>query len=361
MLQVLDTRHDLTCYVATSVHDLPWAELLVLLDDAWGADYRNQSRMALDEPFLRRLMADHSVWVACLLYTQAHQLLGFELALERTLYWHGDALPVYYPRLFTIHQHYRRRGYGRWLLHCINRLLFEERGAALAFVAFHAGHAGLPTVQQTHAVLPDWGLQCFSTAPVWGCRLDRLPPPETAVLATRLAVQPDGLLWPESSGVETAVSSPLSSLEAFRTALRKYDVAFDPGENFGAQYLRGDTPDAGTYGYHFRDEAVCSLSYDMVTLLENERCLGRLGRIQTVYARHCHPSQLAQALQHICQVFARHGCVFAGLFDLGDLPHHVLRALSFRPLGTESIVTVRGPRAVIEALAPVQPPFFVDI
>lgn len=364
MPQVLDTHDDLTCYMVTSVHDLPWPALLELLDDAWRADYPNQLRIAFDEVFLRRLMPDHPVWVACLIRNEAGQLLGFELALQRTLYWYGQTFTGYYTRLLTIHPHYRRRGYGQWLLPCINHLLFEQRNAELVFAAFHAGHTGLPAVQKTYASLPGWQLKCFSTAPVWGCRLDRAPlsPLKPTLLATRLATQPDGLAWLGSLSATTATRSPLSSPETFSEALRwQHDVALGVGESFRTQYMWAETPEAGTYAYHFSQDGVCTISYDVITVLNNEHFVSRLGRIQTVYTRQCHMDYVSQALNHICHVFKQHGCILAGLFDLGGLPHQVLHALAFRPIGDASIVSVRGPRIVIEALAPVHPPFFVDI
>jgi GNAT superfamily N-acetyltransferase len=364
MPQVLDTHDDLICYMVASIHDLPWPALLELLDDTWRADYPNQLRITFDEVFLRRLMPDHPVWVACLIRNEAGQLLGFELALQRTLYWHGQPFTGYYTRLLTIHPHYRRRGYGQWLLHCINRLLFHELDADLVFAAFHAGHAGLPAVQKTYAARPDLQLQCFFTAPVWGCRLDRapLPPLEPTLLATRLITQPDAFTWLGGLSATTATRSPLSSPETFSEALRRqHDVAFGVGRSFCTQYMWPETPEAGTYTYSFGQAAVCTISYDIVTLLNDEQFVGRLGRIQTVYTHQCHMDHVSQALNHMCHIFKQHGCILAGLFDLGGLPHQILHTLAFRPTGDASIVSVRGPRTVIEALAPVHPPFFVDI
>jgi GNAT superfamily N-acetyltransferase len=363
MCQVLARLHELTCSVVTSAHDLPWRALLDLLAEAWGADYRQQRRIALDEAFLRRLMPACPVWVACLLHDRAGHLRGFELAIQRTLYWHAQVFPAYATRLLTIHPDYRRRGYGRWLLQCLHHVLFAQRDAALVLATLHIGHAGLPTVQQTYAALPDWQMQCVATAPVWGCRLDRvaLPPLAPTVHVRRLAMSPDGRAWLADSAAP-ARRSPLTSPEAFRHALRQhYALACDLDGSFRTQYLRAETPDAGTYGYHFGDGAVCSISYELGTLLAHEHIMGRLGRIQAVSTFQCTTGHLSQALAHMCHVFTRAGCVLASLSDLGGVPHQVLRALGFRPTGDVSLVTVRGRRTVLEALRPVHPPVFVDV
>jgi hypothetical protein len=334
-----------------------------MLDASWQKDYQEQARLALDESFLRSLMAE-LVWVGVLVCDETGQPVGFVLALERTLYCHQQPFRAYYNTLFTASAHHRRHGIGRWMLHCINHLLFEERHADVVFVAFHPGHAGFPTVQSTLARLPGWGVQVFHTAPLWGRRLDLtpLPPLEIPPVAVRVAWLPgEQVLTPVSAEGSPALHS-LPAVPTLTEALRShYQVAFGLDASFRTRYLRHDGLRAGTFWYHFGREAYCCISFDIVSLLCNTRRLGLLGRIQTIHAHHCAPAHLSQALHHICCTFRDQGCFLAGVLDHGVIPHEVLQALTFRSIGDTRLFAVRGPRDAIQAFATVRPPFFIDL
>ncbi len=112
MLQALDARDSLTCYMPTVLDDVDLPALQALLHDAWLADYRDQFRIAFDEPFLRRMMRE-STWVACMIFTLEGIPVGFEMALERMLYVDRHPLLAYYPILFTVSAQHRRRGLGQ--------------------------------------------------------------------------------------------------------------------------------------------------------------------------------------------------------------------------------------------------------
>ena len=75
-------------------------------------------------------------WVGILVCTEAGQPVGFELALERTLFCRQTPLRAYYASVFTVSAQHRRRGIGRWLLEGINQVVFEERNADLVFSTF---------------------------------------------------------------------------------------------------------------------------------------------------------------------------------------------------------------------------------
>jgi ribosomal protein S18 acetylase RimI-like enzyme len=119
MLQALATRNGLTSYAVTAVEDLDLPALLAMMDEAWQMDYRDQVRLAFDEAFLRWLMVE-PVWVGILLCTPAGTPVGFEMALERTLYGQQQPFRAYYPTVFTVSARHRRRGLGRWLLEELN-------------------------------------------------------------------------------------------------------------------------------------------------------------------------------------------------------------------------------------------------
>ncbi|MCZ6874534.1 MAG: GNAT family N-acetyltransferase, partial [bacterium] len=176
MLHRLDSREGLTRYAITSIADLDLPALLALMAEAWQADYTDHVRPDFNQAFLRRMMAD-STWVGILVCTEAGQPVGFELALQRTLYCRQVPLRTYYATVFTVSAQHRRRGIGQWLLAGINQLVFEEQQADLIFSTFHHGHAGSPTVQSTFDRIPDWGVNRFYSTPIWSRRLDREPLP----------------------------------------------------------------------------------------------------------------------------------------------------------------------------------------
>jgi GNAT superfamily N-acetyltransferase len=173
-------------------------------------------------------MAD-ATWVGMLVGTEAGQPVGFELALERTLYCRQVPLRAYYATLFTVSAQYRRRGIGRWLLEGINQLVFEAQQAALIFSTFHHGHAGSPTVQSTFERILDWGVQRFYTTPIWSRRLDREPLPALPepLSVTRVVWPEDHAEWIAQADSASSVNRTLPTLEAFtHTIRRQYAVAF---------------------------------------------------------------------------------------------------------------------------------------
>jgi GNAT superfamily N-acetyltransferase len=359
MLKALESRNGLISYAVTSMTDLDLPVLLATIDEAWRADYGDQVRLVFDEAFLRWLMGE-PVWVGVLLCTQEGLPVGFELALERTLYCQGRACRAYYASLFTVAAHARRRGLGRWILESINRLVFAERGADLIFSMFHAGHAGSPTVQHTYDHIPDWGVQRFHTSPLWGRRLDAIPPLTVPVRATRVAASP-GAPSLMSIADETATPPLLPTIAELNEALRtQYHVAFGLGESFQTQYLHPDTPDAGTFWYEFDRGAHCAISFHLTPLAINARPLGPLGQIHTVYTHQCTPDHLRQALHHLCLFFHQHRCYGATILDQGVVPHDVLHTLHFRPSTDHLIFAVRGLRPAIQPFATVSPPYFLD-
>ena len=362
MLQPLDTRDGLTRYAITSIADLDFPALLALMAEAWQADYTDHVRPDFTEAFLRRLMGG-TAWVGVLVCTAAGQPVGFELALERTLYCRQASLRVYYASVFTVSAQHRRRGIGRWLLEGINQLVFEEQQADLIFSTFHQGHAGSPTVQSTFNRIPGWGVHRFHTTPIWSRRLDRDPLPSLPepVSVTRVVWPADRAEWTVQADSTAAAHLTLPTLDAFTHTLRThYDVAFGLDASFRTQYLRPDLPDAGTLWYDLGQEACCCASFSLTPLVVNARRLRPVGVLQALHTEHCTPAQLERVLLHLAQWFLDHGCFAMSLYDLGLIPHELLQRLGLHPSEDRYVYVVRGPRGVIEPFAAVQPPFFID-
>lgn len=360
MLQPLDSRDGLTRYAVTSIADLDFPALLALMTEAWQADYTEQVRPDFNEAFLRRMMGG-TTWVGVMVCTEAGQPVGFELALERTLYCRQTPLRAYYASVFTVSAQQRRRGIGRWLLQGINQLVFEQQQADLIFSTFHHGHAGSPTVQATFDPIPDWGVQRFYTTPIWSRRLDRDPLPALTEppAVTRVVWPADQAAW--TTHAEPAADLTLPSLDAFTHTLRsQYDVAFGLDASFRTMYLLPDAPDAGMLWYDLGQGAVCCASYYLTPLIVNDRRLRPVGVIQALHTQHCTPAQLERVLLHLAQWFLDHGCFAMSLYELGVIPPALLQHLTFKPSEDRYVFAVRGPRRAIEPFTTVQPPFFID-
>ena len=135
------------------------------MSQAWSADYIDHLRPDFNEDYLKHALTGKS-WVAVLVATEAGEPVGFELALERTLYIREQQLKAYYATLFTVSSQHRRRGIGRWVLEGINQLAFEQNQANLTFSMFHRGAAGSPTVQATYDDIAHWGVNRFHQTPI---------------------------------------------------------------------------------------------------------------------------------------------------------------------------------------------------
>jgi GNAT superfamily N-acetyltransferase len=362
MLRPLDSRDGLTRYVIASIADLDFPALLALMAEAWQADYRDHVRPDFTEAFLRRMMVG-ATWVGVLVCTEAGQPVGFELALERTLYCRQAPLRAYYATVFTVSAHQRRRGIGRWLLEGINRLAFEEHQADLVFSTFHLGHAGSPTVQATFDRIPDWAVHRFHTTPIWSRRLDREPlqPLTEPIAVTRVVWPADHAEWITHPDPAAAADIRLPTLDAFTHSIRtQYAVAFGLDASFRTQYLLPDAPEAGTLWYDPGPGAACCASFSITPLTVNERRLRPAGVVQSLHTEACTPAHLERVLRHLAQVFLDHGCFAMSLYDLGVVPPALLHRLGFHPSADRYTYAVRGPRRTIEPFTTVQPPFFID-
>jgi hypothetical protein len=362
MLQPLGIRDGLTRYAVTSIADLDLPALLVLMAEAWQADYTDHVRPDFNEAFLRRMMAG-ATWVGVLVCTEAGQPVGFELALERTLFCRQVPLRAYYATVFTVSAQQRRRGIGRWLLEGINQLVFEEQQADLIFSTFHHGHAGSPTVQATFDRIPDWGVQRFYTTPIWSRRLDREPlPPVSEPISVTRVVWPEGHTeWTAHADSAVSVARSLPTLDAFtHTIRRQYDVAFGLDASFRTLYLLPEWPDAGTLWYELGQGATCCASFYLTPLVVNDRYLRPVGVIQSLHSEHCTPAHLERVLLHLGHWFLEQGCFAMSLYDLGIMPHELWYRLGLKPSEDHYAYAVRGPRRALAPFATVQPPFFID-
>lgn len=363
MLKTLDASQGLICYAATSRGDLPLSDLQRMLDEAWQADYQGQLRLTLDEAFLHRLLADPG-WIAILICTEAGQPIGFVVGFPHTLYCRQQPLQVYVNTLFTVAAQYRRHGLGRRILHWANQVLLRQYQADGILVAFHLGHAGLPTVQQTHAHSSELTTQVFHTAAIWGKRLDRAPLPPLALpmVAARLGCAGTAMHLAPATPVAATLTSYLPSHATLTTELRQgYDVALGLEQSVLQHYWRTDTLDRGTFWYGFEDDVYCLLSFDMVALQCDGQPAGILGRLQTLHNHHCTSAQLRQALLHLCHLCQRQGCLFVGVLDHGVLPLDVLQGLNFRSTGESRVYLIRGSAAVVAPFAGVKAPYCLDL
>lgn len=362
MLRQLGTRDGFTRFAITSFDDLDLPALLALIDEAWQADYADQVHPHFTDRFIRRLMAD-STWVGILVSTEDGTPVGFELALERTLYCRQQPLRAYYATVFTVSSRYRRRGLGRWLLEGINHLVFDERQADLIFSTFHQGHAGSPTVQSTFDRIPDWRVCHFHTAPFWSRRLDRdpFPPLTQAVSAIPVMLPREGTHLLAQAGAERSASVSLPSVADFTAALRtQYEVAFGLDASFRTQYLHPQAADSGTLWYAFTPGASACVSYYLTPLIVNDRQLQPVGQLHSIYTHDCTPNQIESMLHHLGLLLHARGCFAMSLYDQGVIPPECLQRLGFHPSEDRYVFAVRGPRHAIDPFLTVRPPFFLD-
>lgn len=361
--RALESRQGLTSYAVTSIDDLDVPALTTLVDEAWRTDHSHQARLMWDEAFLRWFLTEPP-WVGVLLCTPAGLLVGFELALERTLYGRQQEFRAYYASALAVSSSHRRRGLGRWLLEDLHHLVFVERRADLIYSSFLDGRAGGPTVEDTYARLPDWGVQRFHTSPIWGQRLDRIPPssaPLGSSLRVARVVCDAGATVLTPIADEDMLPPPLiPSVKTLNETLRtRYEAAFGLGESFRAQYLSPRAARAGTFWYATDDdEAHCAISFQLTPIARPAP--GLVGQIQTVHASRCPPLLLQEALRHLCRFFRDQECYAATILEQGVVPETVLYDLHFRPTRDQVIFAVRGPRATPAPFVAVSPPYCLD-
>ena len=359
MLIPLGAREGLVRYKVESIDDLNPADLASMMSNAWKHDYVDSLRPDFTEPYLRHALTE-SGWVAVLVTNEAGQPVGFEQALERTLYVRHTPLKAYYATLFSVSPAYRRQGIGRWILDGINQLAFEEHHADVIFSMFHRGAAGSPTVQATYDNIPGWGVNRFHNTPIWGRRIDKAPlpaRPEPNAVA-RIVWPCDQDEW-RAEPIMGQITLPRS--EAFRQTIReRYDVCFDLEANFRSHYLGPTGTEAGLLWYEFSNGATCCVGYTLMPLAVNDRQLRPAGMVQTVHAENCQVIHLEQMLVHLGNYFRNLGCFAMSVYDLGVIAHRALSAIGLETDEDRYDYTVRGPRNIIDQFSNLAPPYFVD-
>ena len=266
MLRLLDQRPDgRRLFAVESFEDLDLEAFLPMLDRAWQLDYAGEPRLDFNATVLRRMMRD-PWWVAVLAVGAGGEPIGFELALERTLYAGGRTFSAWYASIFSVAAEHRREGLGRWVLEGINRLVFDERGADLIVSTFHEGHSGSPVVQSTFDRIDDWGVARFHRSPIWSRRLDGapLPPLEPAPAWTRLAKGDD--------------------LKALDRPLREsFGASFALTESLAAHYL--DAADQASGIFCEQGGAGPRLcGYNILPMAKDDRRLRPIGQLQFLFA-----------------------------------------------------------------------------
>ena len=359
-LRTLDSRDGLTRQVVTSTSDFELAALASLMREAWAADYVDSLRLDFNEDHLHHMMTG-SAWFAVLVTADDGHPVGFEIAMQRTLYCREQQLQVFLASAFAVSSRQRRRGIGRWVLEGINQVAFEERGADLLFSSFHHGAAGSPTVQATFDRIEGFAVNRFHTFPSWGRRIDKepLPPMEAPVSVARLQHSAGDSNW-EARAQAGSGSVSVPDLDLFTQTVRaRYDVAYAPQASFRDYFLDANSCEAGALWYDFGEGATCFVCYSLTPLIVNERVLRPTGMIHAVHAENCQPAHFEQLLVHLAHRFLEQGCFAMTLYDVGIFPHDVLKKLGLQS-DDRFYYAVRGPREVIDRFSEVSPPFFLD-
>ena len=357
----LASRDDLTRRVVTSTSDFDVEALAGLMREAWAVDYTDRLRINFNKAHLQHMMTGRS-WFGILVCTRDARPVGFEIAMQRTLFCQGQTLRAFLVTAFTVSAQHRRRGIGRWLLEGVNQEAFERRKADLLFSSFHHGAAGSPTVQSTFDQIQGFGVNRFHTFPSWGRRIDKQPLPslDAPISVVRLEQVEGSPDWQPRMEASTDAPVAVPSRAEFTDIVRKkYAVAFAPDASFSDYFLHAGSNEAGTLWYDFGQAATCFVSYALVPLIVNERCLRPVGVVQAVHAQNCEKPHLEQILVHLAHRFLADGCFAISLYDVGVFPHEVLEKLGLQA-DDKFDYAVRGPRAVIDQFNGLELPLFLD-
>ena len=362
MFRLLDQRDGYRLGEITSISDLDLETFVPMVDAAWALDYVDQPRLIFDESYLAKVMGGSS-WLAVVACADAGEPVGFEIAFERTLYVRGEPLEAYYVSVFTVSANHRRRGLGSWVLEGINRLVFEERGADLIVSTFHDDHAGSPAVQSTFDRIADWGVDRFHRTPIWSRRLDKDP------FAPLADPPPWAELQLDDGGNETAiraaeghatVTKPTSLAELDDELRSGYELSFALEASLAEQYLMPGNPASATHLYDFGDEARCLCCFNLSSMAINDHRLRPIGQLQMLHAPDCSEDQVAAALHQLGLHLTERGCFAMTVTDLGMIPRKVLEQLRFAPSDDGIAFAARGPRASLDRITGIQPPYFLD-
>jgi len=360
MIRPLDQRAGgYRVYEITSIDDLDLRTFLPMVDRAWQLDYADQPRLDIDEAFLRKL-ARGPWWVGVLAVDGDGSPVGFELALERTLRVGDRALRAYYASVFTVSADHRRQGLGRWILECINRLVFEEREADVILSTFHQGHAGSPVVQSTFDRIPGWGVARFHDSAIWSRRLDQDPLPASQPSPSFVQLEMAGDR-PESGlragGDDRAVPDAGTIDDLLRG---EFETSFALSDSLSAQYLDRDNEASGLLLYELGSGRIGLAGFNVVPMVRNEKRLRPIGQLQLLAAPGSTGAQIEAVVRHVGRFLAARGCFAMTLLDMGVVPRSALDNLGF--VASETLITfaARGPKSTIEAFAGLRPPFFLD-
>lgn len=347
-------------YAATAVRDLDIPRLVAMIDHAWRTDYPGAVRPIFDSAYMRWLMPDDES--IAVIISDADSLVGFYVALQRTLYCRQRTITAYYGTALTVAPQYRGLGLGRWITQTMNGLVIDQRRGEVIIANYNIAHGGLATVESALRGNLDWCVHPFHTAVTWSRDLASEPLPEPARLlkVEQVTVARDGRLSASCEGSHGARLSLRSAVDANEELRTTYDVAFGLDSSLRTQFFDAPTGDAGTVVFIF-DDGVCGISFNIAELGLNERTFGRVGRLQAIHAVACSAEDVRSAVLHVCRWFQRKGCREVRIVDEGIVPPPVLEDLGFHSADDRLTFAVRGPKDAVQLFEAVKPPYYIDM
>jgi GNAT superfamily N-acetyltransferase len=329
------------------------AELCKLIRSSWDYDYPAQAINEFDEQTIHTLLERVGSF-GITARDLTGRLVGCELAFPRTLRKGARTFKAYYVTLLTVDPTKRRTGIARRILEALTHEALNERGALLLCSVFDEGHAGLPTVQASTALV----LLTSPTFRFWGRTSDlRLADQyERLQGLTRLALLP---------GVRQLVqgrrSGPIRALlnEPATLAGCDFPLAFEVDTDLLATYTSSER--AGALRISCGTGASCSVAYQLGRLRKPGLPTQRIGQIQYLVPHSASPGQIAQALRVTHQALINQGCLFTVIAETGALAATSLLLAGFVPLERRMRFALRAREAVIRELGSIPKRALFDV
>jgi len=359
------TPSEYTCSVFDATTRPPLAELVNLMNRAFGNDYSEKCIVLFDEHYLNWLLSGDG-WFGIGVRDASGRLVGCELAIPRDAFWNGHKLRAYYATLLSVDPQHRGRGLAQRIVNRLADEVFNRRGADVIVSTLDQGAAGQPTVAKSVQESGDLRLQLSAPLNLWACssnlrEVDRYEPLRGVA---RLALCPGirQLVECSPSSRDRQLSPRAISLaDGLATAPPTPGFGFAAAGSPARMYRTNACQGSGTLAYDDHGRGLVTVAWHMETVVKPGLPQTRVATIQFVSAGGAGERRVARVLRDVNRRLLDAGCISTAIFDTGMVSRRVLWSAGFRPTPRQFCIGVRGPKSRLERFGPLAGPYFVDM
>jgi hypothetical protein len=332
--------------LSVKVYDyLPVEHVSDFLEKAFSKDYKNELRPKYNKSYLRWMS---SAQPNCAVAMLANEIVGFAMALRRTIYLNNNQFDAYYSTLIATSPNHRRLG----IASKVSQKLWnasEADGVETHVNVYHLGYAGLPTQDREFKILGE--------IPIWGKLL--IERYEINTIPGGRLVSIDGKLQLAPTAQSSQLDTHINIDKLSDTIVNSTEFSMGLDKSFVDMYMNPNHQQAATYYYEFSKSRYCVISYNTCDAIYDNNDL-KLLQLQATFNSKCTDKELYMALSNVLNIGMNLKCDLVSYYDQKAIPENVLQNLQFNRTKDKFALSIRGDSEFINQFEAKQGNVYLD-